>query len=116
MKFYQYAKCGTCKKAEKWLGEHDINVDAIDIVQKPPSKTALKKYWKASGLPLQKFFNTSGQSYRQGNFKEKLKSMSDEAALEALAADGQLIKRPLLIKDNTVLVGFKEADYQGHLL
>ena len=116
MKFYQYPKCGTCKKAEKWLGAHEIAVDSIDIVEKPPSKSALKKYWKTSGLPLQKFFNTSGQSYRQGNFKEKLKTMSDDAALNALAADGKLIKRPILIDDGVVLVGFKEADYQGQLL
>ncbi len=116
MKFYQYPKCGTCKKAEKWLVAHDIAFDSIDIVERPPSKGALKKYWKTSGLPLQKLFNTSGQSYRQGNFKEKLKTMSDDAALNALAADGKLIKRPIIIDDGIVLVGFKEDDYQGHLL
>jgi arsenate reductase len=116
MKFYQYSKCSTCKKAEKWLGENRIDIDSIDIVQSPPSKTALKKYWKASGLPLQKFFNTSGQSYRQGNFKEKLKTMSDDDALSALAADGKLIKRPLLSDGKTVLVGFKNEDYQERLL
>lgn len=116
MKFYQYAKCSTCKKAQKWLGENEIEIDSIDIVTSPPTKTALKKYWKASGLPLQKFFNTSGQSYRQGNFKQKLKTMSDDEALSALAADGKLIKRPLLSDGQIVLVGFKDADYQERLL
>ena len=116
MKFYQYAKCGTCKKAEKWLGTHELDVDSIDIVTSPPSKTQLKKYWKSSGLPIQKFFNTSGQSYRNGNFKEKLKTMTDDEALSALAADGKLIKRPLLVNPQRVLVGFKEEDYKSTLL
>ena len=78
-------------------------------------KTALKKLWKTSGLPLRKLFNTSGQSYRQGGFKQKLETMSDDEALAALAADGKLIKRPLLDAGNTVLVGFKEADYEAAL-
>ena len=116
MKFFQYPKCSTCKKAEKWLQSHQLDVDVVDIVDAPPTKAQLKKYWKSSGLPLQKLFNTSGQSYRNGNFKEKLKSMSDDEALDALAADGKLIKRPILVNPERVLVGFKEADYTETLL
>jgi len=109
---YQYPKCGTCRKALKWLDAAGAAYKSIDIVQSPPSLAALKKAWKKSGLPISKLFNTSGQSYRQGGFKEKLKTMSEAEALEALAADGKLIKRPLVIADEAVLVGFKEAEFE----
>lgn len=114
-KIYQYAKCGTCRKALKWLDGQEIAYEAIPIVENPPSKTALRELWKRSGLPLRKLFNTSGQSYRQGGFKEKLTTMSDDEALAALAADGKLIKRPIVVGagDGPVLVGFKEADYEA---
>jgi arsenate reductase len=113
MKFYHYPKCGTCRKASKWLADRGIEVEAIDIVETPPPKSRLKDYYKRSGRELKAFFNTSGQSYRQGGFKEKLPTMSEAEMLEALAADGKLIKRPLLDAGERVLVGFREADYES---
>ncbi|HJL20391.1 MAG TPA: arsenate reductase family protein [Sandaracinaceae bacterium LLY-WYZ-13_1] len=112
VKVYQYPKCGTCKKALKWLDAHGVDYTTVDITEKPPSRTALKKYWKASGLPIKKLFNTAGKSYREGGFKERLGSMSDGDAIEALAADGKLIKRPIVVADDTVLIGFREAQYE----
>ncbi len=112
MKVYQYPKCGTCRKALKWLDAHGVDYQSIDIVEKPPSKSALKQALKRSGLPVRKWFNTSGQSYRQGGFKQKLETMSDAEAIDALAADGKLIKRPVVVADGFVLVGFDEAAYR----
>jgi len=112
---YQYPKCGTCRKAIKWLDKNGVAYRSIDIVEMPPSKTKLKKIWKASGLPIAKMFNTSGQSYRQGGFKAKLATMSEAQALDALAADGKLIKRPLVDGGSFVLVGFKEEVYEERL-
>ena len=97
------------------LAEEDIDFQAKDIVAAPPSKAVLKKAYKLSGLPLSKLFNTSGQSYRNGGFKEKLKTMSDEQAFVALAADGKLIKRPLLIGDGFALTGFREDEWRQAL-
>jgi len=111
VKVYQYSKCSTCRKALKWLESHGVEVEAIDITEKPPSKTALKRHWKASGLPLKKLFNTSGQSYRKGGFKDRLPAMSDDEQLAALAADGKLIKRPIVVAGDTVLVGFSAERY-----
>lgn len=113
MKFYHYPKCGTCRKASKWLADHGIEVEAIDIVETPPSKSRLKDYFRRSGRELKAFFNTSGQSYRQGGFKEKLPTMSEAEMLAALAADGKLIKRPLLDAGERVFVGFRETDYES---
>ena len=112
MRVYEYANCGTCKKALKWLDAHGIEYATVPIVDKPPSKAALKKLWKRSGLPIKRFFNTSGKSYREGGFGKKLATMSDDDALAALAADGKLIKRPLVDGGQFVLVGFKEAEYR----
>lgn len=114
-KLYQYPKCGTCRKAIKWLGAQGIDHESIDIVTSPPSKTALKKIQKLAGVPIAKMFNTSGQSYRQGGFKAKLPEMTEDQAFAALAADGKLIKRPLLVGDGVALIGFKEADWQVKL-
>lgn len=111
VKVYQYPKCSTCRKALKWLDEHGVEVESIDITEKPPSKAALKRYWKASGLPLKKLFNTSGQSYRKGGFKDRLPTMSEGDQLAALAADGKLIKRPIVVDGDTVLVGFSADRY-----
>ena len=108
---WQYPKCSTCRKALKWMTERDVPFDATDIVGKPPSAAKLRELWKRSGLPIARFFNTSGESYRAGGFKEKLKTMSDGEALAALAADGKLIKRPLVDTGDAVLVGFDEAAY-----
>ena len=112
---YQYPKCSSCRKSLKFLAEEGIDFQAKDIVADPPSKAVLKKAYKLSGLPLSKLFNTSGQSYRNGGFKEKLKTMSDEQAFVALAADGKLIKRPLLIGDGFALTGFREDEWRQAL-
>src|SRR5690606_35853010 len=97
--------------ALKWLDAHGVEVERVHIVEKPPSAATLEKLWKRSGLELAKFFNRSGQSYRDGNFKDKLPKMSEADQLAALAADGKLIKRPLLVSDEAVLVGFNETAY-----
>jgi arsenate reductase len=112
---YQYSKCSTCRKALKFLNEAGIDFQAKDIVASPPSKTALEKARTLAGVPLNKLFNTSGQSYRKGGFKEKLKTLSDAEAFAALAADGKLIKRPLVIGDGFALVGFREDEWREAL-
>ena len=109
---WQYPKCSTCRNALKWLAAKGVAFQSIDLVAAPPSASKLRDLWKRSGLPLAKFFNTSGESYRAGGFKEKLKTMSDAEALAALAADGKLIKRPLVDAGKTVLVGFDEEAYR----
>ncbi|MFT9849048.1 arsenate reductase family protein [Aneurinibacillus sp. REN35] len=105
---YLYNKCGTCRKAKKWLDEEGIAYHEVPIVEQPPTKEQLRTYWQQSGLDLKKFFNTSGQSYRELGLKDRLKDMSDEEMLDLLASDGKLIKRPLLVNDNKTTVGFKE--------
>ena len=115
MLVYQYSKCGTCRKALKFLEAEGVPHDSKDIVTSPPSKSTLGKALQLSGLPVQKLFNTSGQSYRQGGFKEKLKTMSRDEALSALAADGKLIKRPLVLGDGFALVGFREDEWRDAL-
>ncbi len=111
MKVFQYPRCSTCRKALKWLDSHSVSYESIDIVQRPPSLAQLKQALSLSGLPVNKLFNTSGQSYRDGGFKERLQNMTQQQALAALAADGKLIKRPLVLAEDFALVGFKEADY-----
>lgn len=111
---YEYSKCSTCRKALKWLAERGVEHVTVPIVETPPSKEALEQIWRRSGLPLRKLFNTSGQSYRQGGFKERLASMSEDEALSALAADGKLIKRPLVVGEDFALVGFKADMYAAH--
>ncbi len=106
---YHYPNCSTCKKALKWLAAQGVDAERIDIVAAPPSVETLRSAWQASGLPLKKFFNTSGMSYRNGGFSARLPGMSEDRQLAALAADGKLIKRPLLIAGKRVTVGFKEA-------
>jgi arsenate reductase (glutaredoxin) len=110
-KVYSYAACGTCKKALRWLEAHEVAFASVDIVSSPPSLAELRRLWKKSGLPLRKLFNTSGQSYRAGRFGERLPQMNEEEMLEALAADGKLIKRPLIDAGEVALVGFDEARY-----
>ncbi|WP_100405351.1 arsenate reductase family protein [Bacillus solitudinis] len=109
---YQYPKCGTCRKALKWLSEHNIEVNVIHIVEAPPSKQELKDLYEKSGLELKKFFNTSGQKYRELGLKDKLKDMSESDMLELLSADGMLIKRPITTDGNQVTVGFKEETFE----
>ena len=115
IKVYQYPKCGTCRKALAWLDANGVAYQSIDIVERPPSRTALAQARKLAGVPIRKLFNTSGQSYRQGGFKEALETMSDAEAIAALAADGKLIKRPLVLGDGFALVGFREAEWAEQL-
>ncbi|GAE33212.1 arsenate reductase family protein [Halalkalibacter akibai] len=110
--FYQYPKCGTCRKASKWFQEKNIDVNDIHIVENPPSKDELRSIYEKSGLELKKFFNTSGQKYRELGLKDKLKDMSEEEALDLLASDGMLIKRPLTFDGDQVTVGFKEDQFE----
>ncbi|MEZ4267457.1 MAG: Spx/MgsR family RNA polymerase-binding regulatory protein [Myxococcota bacterium] len=110
---YQYPKCSTCRKAKAWLEARGEAATMVDLVANPPSAATLKDLWTRSGQPLRKLFNTSGESYRNGGFKDRLATMSDAEALAALAADGKLVKRPLLDLGHTVLIGFREADWQA---
>lgn len=112
MKVYCYSKCTTCKKALKWLDEQGVAYDLIDIKENNPSREELAAWYAMSGLPLKKFFNTSGQIYRQMELSKKLPDMSEEAQLDLLATDGMLVKRPLVVGENFVLTGFKEADWK----
>ncbi len=113
---YQYPQCGTCKKALRWLDAKGVEYSSVHIVEKPPSRATLKRLVKRSGLPIKRFFNTSGRSYREGGFSAKMKDMTLDDALDALAADGKLIKRPLIDgngDEKFTLVGFKEAEYEA---
>jgi len=108
---YQYPGCSTCRKALKWLDAHGVTYTRQDLVAQPIEPDALRSLWRRSGLPLRKLFNTAGRSYREGGFKDRLPTMSEEEAIAALAADGKLVKRPILDTGETVLVGFREAEY-----
>ncbi|SEH37376.1 arsenate reductase [Ruminococcus flavefaciens] len=112
MNFICYPKCTTCQKAKKWLDEKGISYELRDIKENNPSYDELKKWYELSGLPLKKFFNTSGLLYKSMELKNKLPNMSEEEQLKLLSTDGMLVKRPLLICDDTVLVGFKEKEYE----
>ena len=111
-KVYAYAKCSTCRKALAFLQARGVAVETVDIVTAPPSRSELARIHKLAGVPVKKLFNTSGQSYREGRFGERLPTMSDAQALEALAADGKLIKRPLLVGKDFALIGFDESAYK----
>jgi len=110
--FICYPKCTTCQKAKKWLDDNGIVYEVRHIKEKNPTVTELKEWYVKSKLPLKKFFNVSGLLYKSLKLKEKLSTMSDEDQLALLATDGMLVKRPLLISDERVLVGFKEADWE----
>jgi arsenate reductase len=112
---YQYPKCSTCRKAMKWLDAAGVRYEKTDLVATPPSLSTLRDLHRRSGLPVAKLFNTSGESYRSGNFKEKLAGLSDAEALAALSRDGKLIKRPIVDTGRAVLVGFDEATYRKTL-
>ncbi|MBC6680011.1 arsenate reductase family protein [Zhenpiania hominis] len=115
MKIYCYPKCTTCKKALKWLDEQGKAYEEIDIKENNPSKEDLKAAYEKSGLPLKRFFNTSGLKYKELKLKDRLASMSEDEQLELLASDGMLVKRPLVIDGETVLTGFKEAEWREKL-
>lgn len=112
MKVLVYRKCSTCKKALKWLEENQISYEERAIVDDNPTYEELKEWYEKSGLPLKRFFNTSGMLYREMQLKDKLKDMSEEEQLRLLATDGMLVKRPLVVGDNVVLTGFKEAEWE----
>lgn len=112
MLFVCYPKCTTCKKAKKWLLEKGIDFEERHIKENNPKAEELKAWHQKSELPLKRFFNTSGQIYRELKLKDKLSTMSDEEQYSLLATDGMLVKRPILISDNFVLVGFKESDWE----
>ncbi|WP_243014653.1 arsenate reductase family protein [Brevibacillus borstelensis] len=112
IKAYLYDKCGTCRKARQWLNQHNVAIEEIPIVDAPPTEDELRSMWQASGLPLTKFFNTSGQFYRELGLKDKLPSMTEDEMLKLLASNGKLLKRPLVSDGKTVTVGFKEEEYE----
>ena len=111
IKFICYPKCTTCQKAQKWLDDNKIEYEFRDIKLDNPTLDELKEWHKKSGLPLKKFFNTSGLLYKSLDLKNKLPTMTDDEMLNLLASDGMLVKRPLVISDSFVLVGFKEDEY-----
>ena len=116
MLFVQYPKCSTCRKAKKWLDEHDFEYDSKHIVDDNPTAEELRRWWEISDLPLKRFFNTSGMKYRELKLKDKLPDMSEDEHLDLLATDGMLVKRPILVNDDVVLVGFKVKEWEEKLL
>lgn len=110
--FYWYPKCGTCRNAKKWLESNGIAFNEVHIVENPPSQEELKELHKRSGLEWKKFFNTSGQKYRELGLKDRLKNASEAEMLEILASDGMLIKRPIVTDGEKVTVGFKEEQFK----
>ena len=112
MLFIQYPPCGTCRKAKAWLDGRGISYTDRNIKENNPTYEELKKWHECSGLPLKKFFNTSGMRYRELELKDKLPAMSREEQLRLLSSDGMLVKRPILVTGDTVLVGFKEKDWE----
>ena len=115
LRFICYPKCTTCQKAKKWLDDHGIEYSLRDIKTDNPSADELTRWYSKSGLPLKKFFNTSGLLYKSMELKDKLPEMSEEEMIQLLASDGMLVKRPLLIGDDFALIGFKEADWTKSL-
>ena len=115
MLFICYPKCSTCLKAKKWLDDNGIKYEMRHIVENNPTYDELKGWYQRSGLPLKKFFNTSGLVYKNNNIKDKLLTMSEDEQLHLLASDGMLVKRPLLISDEFVLVGFKEEEWKNRI-
>lgn len=111
-KFYHYAKCSTCRNAQKWLESHKVSLDAVDITTNPPGKDQLKKILKASGKTITDLLNKSGEQYRALNMKEKIKTLSEDQILDLLAKNGRLIKRPLVFDAAKATVGFKEEDFK----
>ncbi len=113
MLFIWYPKCSTCQKAKKWLDSHEIEYTERHIVEENPTYEELKEWHQKSGLPLKKFFNTSGMLYKEMKLKDKLPEMSEDEQLKLLATNGMLVKRPLVVMADKVLVGFKEAEWKN---
>ena len=116
MLFIQYPKCSTCQKAKKWLEAHQIEYSQRHMTEENPSYEELKQWHEKSGLPLKRFFNTSGVMYKDMKLKDKLPSMSEEEQLKLLASNGMLVKRPIIADRDQILVGFKEAEWAEKLL
>lgn len=116
MQFICYPKCSTCQKARKWLEANHLEFTERHIVEENPSYEELKEWYAESGLPLKKFFNTSGMLYKKMQLKDKLPTMSEEEQLKLLATNGMLVKRPLIVNGNIILTGFKEAEWEKALL
>ena len=112
MKVLCYPKCGTCKKALKWLDDNGIKYEYRHIGEENPTKDELKNWYEKSGLPLKKFFNTSGLKYKELNLKDRIPQMTEEEIFDLLSTDGMLVKRPILIDGDKVLVGFKEEEWE----
>ena len=115
MLFIEYPKCSTCKKAKKWLDEKQISYTDRHIVEENPTYEELKEWYQKSGMPLKKFFNTSGLLYKELQLKDKLKDMSEEEQLKLLASNVMLVKRPLVVDGDMVLTGFKESEWSEKL-
>lgn len=113
--FVCYPKCTTCQKALKWLDAHGVDVTVRDIKQQNPTEEELRDWHRKSGLPLKRFFNTSGLLYKSMGLSKKLPELSEEEQFKLLASDGMLVKRPIAVSGDTVLVGFKEADWEALL-
>lgn len=116
IQIYCYSKCTTCKKALQWLDAHGIAHQVIDIKAEHPDEETLRRFFTVSGLPMKRFFNTSGIQYREQELSKKLPDMPEDEQLRLLASDGMLVKRPLLVGDNFVLTGFKESEWEETLL
>ena len=116
MKVYCYSRCTTCKKALKWLDDKGVSYEPIDIKTDHPDEDTLRRLHARSGLPLKRFFNTSGLPYREMGLSKKLPEMSEDEQFALLATDGMLVKRPLLVGEDVVLVGFKEEEWKEKLL
>ena len=116
IKVYCYSKCSTCKKALKWLDDRGVAYEKIDLKENNPGEEELREYHAKSGLPLKRFFNTSGMIYRDMELSKKLPAMSDDEQFALLASDGMLVKRPLVVGDGFVLTGFKEEEWAEKML
>lgn len=115
MLFIEYPKCSTCQKAKKWLDERKVEYTDRHIVEDNPSYEELKEWYERSGLPLKKFFNTSGMLYKEMKLKDKLPAMSEDEQLKLLSTNGMLVKRPLIVGDGIIMTGFKEAEWAERL-
>lgn len=113
MLFVCYPKCTTCQKAKKWLSEREMEFEERDIKEDNPTKEELTAWYQKSGLPLKRFFNTSGMLYKEMQLKDKLSDMSEDEQLSLLATDGMLVKRPIVVTEEKVLVGFKEKEWEN---
>ena len=116
MLFIEYPKCSTCKKAKKWLDDHNIKYEDRHIIENNPTFDELKEWYHKSNLDIKRFFNTSGMLYKEMNLKDKLSNMNEDEMLEILSTNGMLVKRPLIISNDVILTGFKEKEWEDNLL